>query len=343
MTSARAVDFSPLHERWDSGVAMHFAEKLRRRTEYAHWGLTSGALGCAIPALLLLSAFVVALALIPGDKDYWSAPEVAALVVGLAVLGFIYLSLAVYVHTSMFAGQRRLALMRLLEFCAANGYEYTPVARSTFPGKRFEGALLRDRVRMPDTGAEYGVRAMETKPGSWMGIDAGWYLAVPLDRPLPHIVLAGKGSRLDRAVDGVRVSLEGDFDRHFTLECPAGYERDALYVFTPDLMAAMIDHASGSSAEIIDDWIFFYPHIPVDRLDLAHEPFHRGMREIADTAGRRTSSRSANYRDERSSAPGLRVGAAGRRLGHVAAAAGLVLPLLVALFAFSPFIIALFE
>ncbi len=37
--------------------------------------------------------------------------------------------------------------------------------------------------------------------------------------------------------------LEGDWDRHFTLYCPEGYERDALQVMTPDVMAAMIDGA----------------------------------------------------------------------------------------------------
>ena len=41
------------------------------------------------------------------------------------------------------------------------------------------------------------------------------------------------------------LSLEGDFDRYFTLYCPKEYERDALYVFTPDLMA-LLDRRGGA-------------------------------------------------------------------------------------------------
>lgn len=46
------------------------------------------------------------------------------------------------------------------------------------------------------------------------------------------------------------LSLEGDFDRYFTPYCPKQYERDALSVFTPDLMALCIDEAAPFDIEI---------------------------------------------------------------------------------------------
>ncbi|WP_354002739.1 hypothetical protein [Microbacterium elymi] len=52
--------------------------------------------------------------------------------------------------------------------------------------------------------------------------------------------------------------LEGDFDQHFALYCPEGYEQDALYLFTPDIMARFIDHAAALDVEIVDDWLFLY-------------------------------------------------------------------------------------
>ena len=52
------------------------------------------------------------------------------------------------------------------------------------------------------------------------------------------------------------LSLEGDFSEYFTLYCPREYERDALYVFTPDLMALLIDQTSTFDVEIVDDWMF---------------------------------------------------------------------------------------
>src|SRR5690606_27778890 len=34
--------------------------------------------------------------------------------------------------------------------------------------------------------------------------------------------------------------------------------RDALYLFTPDIMARFIDNAAALDVEIVDDWLFLY-------------------------------------------------------------------------------------
>lgn len=52
--------------------------------------------------------------------------------------------------------------------------------------------------------------------------------------------------------------LEGDFNDHFTLYAPKGYERDAMYVFTPDVMAALIDFGADYDIEVVDDSLIFY-------------------------------------------------------------------------------------
>ncbi len=69
---------------------------------------------------------------------------------------------------------------------------------------------------------------------------------------------------------GQHLSLEGDFDRYFRLYCPAGYERDALYLFTPDVMARFIrQHAAVLEVEIVDDWLFLYSREELSTLDPA--------------------------------------------------------------------------
>ena len=47
----------------------------------------------------------------------------------------------------------------------------------------------------------------------------------------------------DRVPDGVRVSLEGDFDKYYRLSVTKGREQEAVHVLSPDLMAALIDQA----------------------------------------------------------------------------------------------------
>ena len=101
------------------------------------------------------------------------------------------------------------------------------------------------------------------------------YVAVKLDVPLPNIVLDALGnnalgSNLPASfARDQRLSLEGDFDRHFTLYCPEGYEADALYLFTPDIMARFIDHAAQLDVEIVDDWMFLYMQREASTTDAA--------------------------------------------------------------------------
>lgn len=92
------------------------------------------------------------------------------------------------------------------------------------------------------------------------------YMMIQLTKKLPHIILDSKANNrklfnsvLPRSFDvDQKLSLEGDFDKYFTLYVPKGYERDALYVFTPDIMALFIDHSSEFDAEIIGDKLYIY-------------------------------------------------------------------------------------
>jgi hypothetical protein len=92
------------------------------------------------------------------------------------------------------------------------------------------------------------------------------------------------------------LSLEGDFNEHFTLYCPREYERDALYIFTPDLMALLIDEAAGWDVEIVDDWMFAFSPTPFNPVDAAA---YRRLFTIVNTVGRKTLSQSDRYVDER--------------------------------------------
>ncbi len=55
-----------------------------------------------------------------------------------------------------------------------------------------------------------------------------------------------------------QLGLEGDFDSFFSLFCPNGYERDALYVFTPDVMARMVDADGVRDVEFVDNRLLLY-------------------------------------------------------------------------------------
>jgi len=147
--------------------------------------------------------------------------------------------------------------------------------------------------------------------------DEALVLGVPLPRPLPNIALLRRFdppfSRLDPRT---AYAMGSEFDEHFTLLCPPGYERDALYLFTPDVMAAMIDDAGAAlwGAEVVDDWLIFtFPPSGAPGAFFA-EDLRRAFLLIERTAAE-LAKQAQNYRDERVEDAARRmVAAGGRRL-----------------------------
>lgn len=174
----------------------------------------------------------------------------------------------------------RIRRYRIGMFAQANGMSYTErIANPPLPGMIFSigsGRLATDLVRGTQPRfVEFGNYRYTVKHGKSSTTYRWGYIAVKLDVPLPNIVLDalgnnGFGSNLPASFQRAqRLSLEGDFDRHFTLYCPEGYERDALYLFTPDIMARFIDHAAQLDVEIVDDWMFLYTKREASTLDPA--------------------------------------------------------------------------
>ncbi|MDD7960827.1 hypothetical protein [Microbacterium thalli] len=170
---------------------------------------------------------------------------------------------------------------RLDRFARANGMTFEPQRpQPPLPGmifaqgsSRMASNLVRgDRPRF----VEFGNYRYTTGSGKNQQTHTWGYVAVHLSTPLPHIVLDAVGnnglfgSNLPVAFDrDQHLSLEGDFDRYFRLYCPRGYERDALYLFTPDIMARFVDNAAALDVEIVDDWLFFYGKRDFSTLDPA--------------------------------------------------------------------------
>jgi hypothetical protein len=174
----------------------------------------------------------------------------------------------------------RIKRYRLGMFAQANGMTYTErISAPALPGMIFSlgsGRQSTDIVRGTQPRfVEFGNYQYTVRHGKSSTTYRWGYVAVKLDVPLPNIVLDamgnnGFGSNLPTSFQKEqRLSLEGDFDQHFTLYCPEGYGPDALYLFTPDIMARFIDHAAELDVEIVDDWMFLYTKRQVSTLDPA--------------------------------------------------------------------------
>ncbi|HEY4269946.1 MAG TPA: hypothetical protein VGM94_17315 [Galbitalea sp.] len=237
------------------------------------------------------------------------------------------------VARSVFGSLTRWAgLMRLSRFAATNGFSF----QSSTPAPNFPGCVFQygDSRTAVDTFAtpsgrflDFGNYRYTTGSGKSRTTHHWGYLALKLDRALPNMVLDSKANNglfgstnLPQVFSRDQVlSLEGDFDKFFTLYCPSQYESDALYIFTPDLMALLIDDAAPFDVEIVDDWMFVYSAEDFDFLDAAT---CQRLFRIVQTVGAKAVSQTENYRDDRAVAapgpgpgPGI-VAPAGQRLRH---------------------------
>jgi len=199
-------------------------------------------------------------------------PLVFVVVVGVIVVGLV---------RNIITGGAAVTAYRLDRFARANAMTYDAgLADPALPGMIFRRGHSRRssnlvRGQQPRF-VEFGNYLYKTGSGKNESTHRWGYVAIKLDAPLPNIVLDATsnnglfGSNLPESfARGQRLSLEGDFDKYFALYCPTGYEQDALYLFTPDIMARFIDHAAALDVEIVDDWLFLYAQRDLSTLDPA--------------------------------------------------------------------------
>ncbi|MBG6239788.1 hypothetical protein IWX78_002778 [Mycetocola sp. CAN_C7] len=213
--------------------------------------------------------------------------------------------------------------LRLREFAAARNATYTGhIAAPAYAGMIFDIGTSRSSI---DSVRADGNRPLEianyrytVKRGKSSTVYRWGYIALRLDRRLPHMVLDATSNNLfgsnlpQRFGADSALSLEGDFDNYFTLYAPPEYGRDALYVFTPDLMALLIDESSAFDVEIVDDWMFVYSTKP---FDLVQPAVWQRLDRIVETVGAKTLSQTDRYADDRVGDPRLNVVAPqGRRM-----------------------------
>jgi hypothetical protein len=280
------------------------AEFRRRESSSRRWNdLTGLAIGAIVVVAVLVGGVpLISTVLLAID----SGLDLGALLFPLVVFGAAALAVLLARQVGWASWSRRLKLYR---FAEDNGLRYDEPADDVgYPGAAFHVGSSRSRdlcFRTVDgPTAEFGTYRWTVGSGKSRRTYSIGYAAVRLERPLPHLVLDARGNNgffgvgiIPFAFDRDQVlSLEGDFDRYFTLYCPSHYERDALYVFTPDIMALLIDESSWLDVEIVDDWMFFYATRPFDVEDAATWRRLFRLHDVLVGRIRRTADR---YRDDR--------------------------------------------
>ena len=262
-------------------------------------------LGC-LAAVIGLTTLVISIAVVLGsigalitDPNLFA---VLGVILPFGALGGIGV-LGVLAFRALARGQWETWL-KLSRFAADNGMLFSASSPNPqYPGMIFHYGSSRRTVNhlrsASDRFLDIGNFQFTTSDGKNTTTHHRGFMALHLDRRLPHMVLDAKanGSLGFATFDRSQVlSLEGDFNSFFTLYCPQQYERDALYVFTPDLMALLIDNAAPFDVEIVDNWMFVYSNGAFPSL---HPGLYERLFRIVDTVGAKTLSQTERYVDER--------------------------------------------
>ncbi|MBH0109071.1 hypothetical protein I6E81_02695 [Salinibacterium sp. NG22] len=324
----QTIDYIALTERIDRADLKRSTAEAPESHKFDRgaWGVVAALVGVLV---VLLSAFFVGMAVlfVAGESQWETLSWRPFVVLGpiIALLAFGYVRALMAFRNVLIEGLTDAKRYRLRRFASANGLIFDVAGSDPLrPGLRFGGGIsvtLREYLR-PSQGEsfEYGnMTRLDAQSSHKSSSSGGGYLAIKLETSLPHIVLDARRNNSLIMFSALRplakdqiLSLEGDFDKYFTLYCPVGYERDALYIFTPDLMALLIDRSASFDVEIVDNWLFVYPS---EEFDLRKPELHRQLLAIVDVVAAKAISQTKRYRDPRQESLRPRsVASGGRRL-----------------------------
>lgn len=228
------------------------------------------------------------------------------------IMGGVLFVGAAWLLYQMYATKRKaLRQIRFQDFAKSNGMVYTErIDSPAYLGVIFdignERRLEDVLIFIGDGEFEVGNYTYVIPRSKSNSIYRYGVIRIKLPRHVAHMLLDGKSNNTN--IFGASLSnlpvamksdqtlrLEGDFNDHFTLYAPKEYERDALYVFTPDLMALLIDTVAQYDAEVIDDQLFIYGK----KFDLLDAATWEKIFAIISTVGNKAVSQTDYYADDR--------------------------------------------
>lgn len=256
-----------------------------------------------------------------GRADVFSViPE---LLHGAVSFTFVAVVLIGGIETLYYASVRRKQrLAKIAAFAAANQLTFRQdIAPDGLSGMIFDEGhdrTIAEVLAFPD-GIEIGNYRYVTGSGKNRRTHSFGYVRIALNKTLPNMVLDAKSSNFmgitnlpDVFHPSQKLQLEGDFNSYFDLYVPRQYERDALYVFTPDVMQVLIDSGRQYDMEVVGSELYVYQSVSVD---LASEKRLGELLRAVDAITAELRSQTSRYRDERLRSSAVQgVAEQGRRL-----------------------------
>lgn len=238
-----------------------------------------------------------------------SSPDILSLVVIMSLMSFGIGAFIIYfvgLYKQMKVPARRGVLLERL--AKENNWDFLAISDDRkYPGTLFtKGYEYVYRNIILNDDFEIGQCFFVTGSGRNRQQHSYGYMIMQLDRHMPHILLDSKsnnlkifGQEFSNVAGDFRkeqiVSLEGDFDKYYTLYAPNDYGYDVRYIFTPDLMQLLVEESASTDIEIIDDKVFVY----LGQYEPEKIAFWQRIDKFRNISGGKLLKRAGRYEDER--------------------------------------------
>lgn len=231
MTDIAAINYEPLKD-------MSTASRRALRASVKGWRLP-----------LYILAFMLSFFLTVKAANAWP----------VFIVGFVYLS-----HLNVLVNRYKDGAWR--EFAQANGWsadKATSVIDLVPPSIKYGHSERTGTVVLVQLGtvdASLFTYDCRTGSGKYEQTHNFTIARVELSEELPHMILNSKSAHADiqeTIKDDQKISLEGDFNKYFSLLIEQGQQINALEIITPDVMQTLISFNTNEDIEINGHNLYF--------------------------------------------------------------------------------------
>lgn len=196
--------------------------------------------------------------------------------------------------------------LRMQAFVAANKLDYpqgAAVGESGLLFSRGHSRVFTGGFRFPDTGhLEIANYSYTEGDGRNSRTYARGIIRCDVSRNLPNVLLdatsnnfMGRFSNLGSFSGGQRIEVEGDFNKYFTVYCPADYATDTLYWLTPELMQLLKERMANYDIEVVDNHVYAYS----SHTFTFNEPAIRELLQLGEWLRAEFEQNTRRYADDR--------------------------------------------
>lgn len=226
----------------------------------------------SILAFTIISSIV--LLWISSKKDF----DVRIVFLPLIIIFFYVAKIADEIRTSFWK-----------QFAEINGWHYKsygdPDQESGIMFKQGNGGSISNIIEGVIDGRQFRIIEYDFSVGSGKSKKTYYYavFAFKFNGSFPHIYLNNKYNSYGLSV-GEKIPLSSEFEKRFTLFAPKEYEIEALEIFTPDILANLLDNGFPHDVEFINQEVLIFTNGQINDFNQLEKEFKRalGIEDLLD-------------------------------------------------------------